>query len=79
MRYVGADMDIPWQKLQPETLTALIEEFVTREGTDYGWREVSHEAKVAQVRDLLAHGKIKLVFDAETESCDLREVKTRNS
>jgi uncharacterized protein len=67
-------MDIPWQELQPETLRALIEEFVTRDGTDYGEREASFETKVRQVRQLLETGKIKLVFDPETESCDLREV-----
>jgi uncharacterized protein YheU (UPF0270 family) len=69
-------MDIPWQELQPETLHALIEEFTTRDGTDYGEREISLEAKVKQVRKLLEAGKIKIVFDAETESCDLREVSS---
>jgi uncharacterized protein YheU (UPF0270 family) len=67
-------MDIPWQELQPETLHALIEEFATRDGTDYGEREISLEAKVKQVQKLLEAGKIKIVFDPETESCDLREV-----
>jgi uncharacterized protein YheU (UPF0270 family) len=67
-------MDIPWQKLQPETLLRLIDEFVTRDGTDYGIREASHETKLAQVERLLKDGKIKVVFDPETESVDLREV-----
>ena len=67
-------MDIPWQKIQADTLTSLIDEFVTRDGTDYGSREASHETKIEQVRDLLKTGKIKIVFDPETESCDLREV-----
>jgi uncharacterized protein YheU (UPF0270 family) len=65
-------MDIPWQELNPETLRSLIEEFITREGTDYGVQEVSLETKVKQVHRQLELGKIKLVFDAETESCDLR-------
>lgn len=68
-------MDIPWQRLDPETLRALVEEFVTRDGTDYGPREISHEAKVAQVLRLIETGKVRVVFDAETESCDLREAK----
>lgn len=70
-------MDIPWQELQPETLRALIEEFVTRDGTDYGEKEAAFETKVRQVHQLLVEGKIKIVFDPETESCDLREVKPR--
>jgi uncharacterized protein YheU (UPF0270 family) len=66
-------MDIPYQELQPETLRALIEEFITREGTDYGEREARHETKIEQVYTLLRAGKIKIVFDPETQSCDLRE------
>ena len=67
-------MDIPWQQLNPETLHALIEEFVTRDGTDYGATEAAHESKVRQVQKLLVDKKVKIVFDAETESCDIREV-----
>jgi uncharacterized protein len=67
-------MDVPWQELKPETLRAVIEEFVLRDGTDYGLKEATHETKVAQVERLLKLGKIKVVFDPETESCDLREV-----
>ncbi len=70
-------MDIPYQSLSPEALTALIEEFVSREGTDYGVREVAFETKCTQVRGLLEQGRIRIVFDAETESCDLREVGLR--
>jgi uncharacterized protein YheU (UPF0270 family) len=68
-------MDIDYQLLAPNTLQALIEEFVLREGTDYGQREVLLEAKVNQVFELLKKGKVKVVFDPETESCDLREVQ----
>jgi uncharacterized protein YheU (UPF0270 family) len=66
-------MDIPWQKLLPTTLNALIEEFVTRQGTDYGEQEMAQEFKVKQVHRLLLQGKVRVVFDPETESCDLRE------
>lgn len=68
-------MEIPWEQLKPETLRALAEEYVSREGTDYGTKEVSFDAKVGQVLKLLKDKKIKVVFDAETESCDLREIK----
>ena len=68
-------MDIPWQQLNSSTLLALIEEFITRDGTDYGEREASRETKIAQIQKQLEAGKIKIVFDAETESCDLREVR----
>ena len=67
-------MDISWELLQPATLQALIEEFVSRDGTDYGAKEINHETKVKQVYELLHSGKVKITFDAETESCDIREV-----
>lgn len=67
-------MDIPWDRLPPATLRALIEEYVSREGTDYGARERTFESKVEEIHSLLRDRKIKVVFDPETESCDLREV-----
>ena len=69
-------MNVPWQRLAPETLRALIEEFITREGTDYGRQERSFEAKIADVQRLLERGHAKIVFDAETQSCDIREVRS---
>ena len=68
-------MDIPWEQLEPETLRALISEFVSRDGTDYGVREASHETKVEQVYRLLKQKQVKIVFDPDTESCDIREVR----
>ena len=68
-------MIVPWQNLQSDTIRALAEEFVLREGTDYGEREVSLETKVSDVLKLLEEGSVEVVFDAETESCDLREKK----
>ena len=65
-------MNIPWQEIQPETLRAVIEEFVSRDGTDYGLKEVSFDSKVEEVHRLLKCGKARVVFDAETESCDIR-------
>jgi uncharacterized protein YheU (UPF0270 family) len=67
-------MNIPYQELEAETLRAIIEEFISREGTDYGAHEYSLEQKVQQVRDQLERGDIVLNFDPETESCDLQAV-----
>ena len=66
-------MNIPWRELRPATLRAVIEEFVSRDGTDYGHEETSLEAKVEEVYRLLGNGKVGVVFDAESESCDIRE------
>ncbi len=64
---------VPPEALAPETVRALIEEFVTRSGTDYGWAEASLEKKVRDVQGLLKRGEVEIVFDPNTESCDLRE------
>jgi len=62
-------MDVPHEQLAPETLRAVIEEFVTREGTDYGERIFSLDEKVALVMAQLKQRKAVLVFDEETETC----------
>ena len=64
-------IDVPWQQIAPETLDALIEEFVTRDGTDYGDVEVSQDRKAAQVREQLRRGEVVIVFDELSESVNI--------
>ena len=64
-------MEIPHQSLSPDTLQALIEEFVLREGTDYGETEVSLSQKSRQIMKQLDRGDIVIVFDPDTESCNI--------
>ena len=59
---------VPWKALPPDTLTNLIEEFVTRDGTDYGDQEVATSTKVEQVRTQLKQQEAFIVFDEVTES-----------
>lgn len=68
-------MDIPFEQLAPETLDNLIEEFVSREGTDYGHRDHSLADKVAQVRRQLESGRAKIVYDPQTQSCHILPVE----
>ena len=67
-------MEIPHNQLSEETLLAVIEEFISREGTDYGQRMYTFDEKVEMVKSQLISGEIKLFFDTETSSCNL--VKT---
>lgn len=55
-------MEIPWQQLDPDTLTNVLESFVLREGTDYGEAEKSLAEKVADVRAQLARNEVVLVY-----------------
>ena len=70
-------MNIPFQDLKVETLTAIVEEFISREGTDYGVHETSLEKKVQQVMNQLQRGEIVVTFDQESQSCDLQVVAER--
>jgi uncharacterized protein YheU (UPF0270 family) len=64
-------MIVPWQEIPPETLDNLIEEFVTRDGTDYGEQEIGTDTKVAQVREQLRRGQASVVFDDATETISI--------
>lgn len=61
-------MIIPHDQLSAEALAGLIEEFVTRDGTDYGMAEVSLETKVAQVRSALQAGRAVILYDDKDAS-----------
>ena len=62
---------VPYNQLSPEALHGVIEEFVTRDGTDYGEVEVSLETKIAQVLGQIKSGKAVIVFDQKTETCTI--------
>jgi uncharacterized protein YheU (UPF0270 family) len=64
-------VEVPADQLAAETLQAVVEAFVLREGTDYGWQEVSFAAKVSQVLRQLEHGDAQIVFDPATETVDI--------
>lgn len=59
---------IPWDALEADTLNAVIEEFITRHGTDYGAQEISLERKLAQVLAGLKGGHYLLLFDPDMGS-----------
>ncbi|PSW56988.1 YheU family protein [Photobacterium leiognathi] len=65
-------MIIPWQDIASETLTNLIEQFVLREGTDYGETEMSLESKVNVVLNQLKSGEAVIVFSELHESVDIK-------
>lgn len=64
-------MIIPVQQLSPETLQNLLEEYATRDGTDYGEREVSLEDKVSNLRRQLQSGEVVIWFEEGEESVNL--------
>ena len=64
-------VQIPVDALSRQALDGLIEEFVTRDGTDYGTEERSLDDKKDAVRRQLDCGEIVIVFDPETETSNI--------
>ena len=64
-------MEIPYQKLDPETLRGVISEYVTREGTDYGDRVFSLDEKIATVMHQLEQGLAKIEFDTKSQTSNI--------
>jgi len=63
-------MLIPAEMLESDTLTRLIEDFVTREGTDNG-DETPLETRIQRVRRALDKKQAVIVFDPESQQCQL--------
>ena len=67
-------MEIPYQKLAPETLNKMIKEFILREGTEYGETEYTIEQKINQVKKQLYSKQISIYFDHEDETFTIKHV-----
>jgi len=64
-------MLIPHDQLNPDTLHSLIENFVTRNGTDYGDIEVALQSKIEQVMRQLKSGDIVIVYNQDEACCNI--------
>jgi len=69
-------MIVPYNEISKEALQALIEDFVTRDGTDYGLEEMSMQEKSAHLLTLLESGKLLISYNEETQSCGLVSKET---
>ncbi|MBW2268327.1 MAG: YheU family protein [Deltaproteobacteria bacterium] len=63
--------ELPVDALSPEALRGLIEDFVTRDGTDYGAVERSIDDKIRDVLRQLESGEARIVFDPEGETASI--------
>ena len=64
-------MRIPYTKLSDDTLQGIVEEYVSREGTEYGSRDYSLDEKVKQVLAQIHCGDVVIEFDPDSQSCQL--------
>ena len=58
-------------KLSDGALNGVINEFISRGGTDYGAIEASPETKFRQVKQKLASGLAVLIYDDETQTTNI--------
>ena len=64
-------VEVPPGAVSPEALRGVIEEYVTRAGTDYGVSEKTLEEKLADVERQLASGDAIIVFDVDTGTTNI--------
>ena len=64
-------IEVPYKRLSSSALEGLIEEFVTREGTDYGHADQPFEKKVGSVVRALESGRAVVLYDEEAGSCNI--------
>ena len=62
---------VPHDNLTEEALQGLIEEFVTREGTDTGYTDGSLDENVEMVRRQLKRGEVLIVYDGDTQTANI--------
>lgn len=69
-RGLNKPMLIPFEQLAADTLTDLIQDFVTRDGMDNG-DETPLDVRIERVRLALDKKQAVIVFDVESQQCQL--------
>lgn len=64
-------IEVPFASLSAEAQEGVLNEFIYREGTDYGAVEASLERKQADIVRQIERGDVKLVFDPSSETVTL--------
>jgi uncharacterized protein YheU (UPF0270 family) len=64
-------VEIPLERINPDTLRNLISEFVTREWEEAGAISYTLDDKIEQVLRQLREGTAKVVFDTTSNSCNI--------
>jgi uncharacterized protein YheU (UPF0270 family) len=64
-------VEVPHERVAADVLRRMAEEFVTRDGTDYGAAEKTLDEKVANVRRELELGRAAIAYDAESDTINI--------
>jgi uncharacterized protein len=69
-------VEVPYARLDAAVLRRVVEEFVTRDGTDYGAAEKTLDQKVSDVTREIRSGRAALVFDGESLTMNVVQART---
>ncbi|MBT4522467.1 MAG: YheU family protein [Halieaceae bacterium] len=64
-------LEIPVSRIEPDVLQAMLEEFASRDGTDYSEQERSLAQKVESLQSQLSSGELAILYDTSGEHWDL--------
>ena len=64
-------IEVPYGQINPEALRSMIQEFVSRDGSDWGDPGCTLEEKVEQVFQQLKNRKARIVYDLKTETVNI--------
>lgn len=64
-------IEIPYDQIDPGTLRALVEEYITRDGTFYGNKEMPMDQKIDIVISQLRSGEATITWDRYLQSGDI--------
>jgi uncharacterized protein len=71
-------VEVPYEQIDADALRNMIEEFVTRDGADWGEVGCTLEGKVEQVLRQLGNRKVKVVFDLKSQTANIVVCLLRN-
>jgi len=69
--FMEEGVEVPFEKINPDTLKNLISEFVSRDWEEVGDSTATLDDKVNQVMLQLKMKKAKVVFDLRSETCNI--------
>jgi uncharacterized protein YheU (UPF0270 family) len=62
---------VPLERVDAGVLNSMLEDYASRDGTDYGFRELELGEKVASLQAQLRNGSLAIVYDLASEQWDL--------
>ncbi len=71
MNKSNTPVKIPYDQLSREALQGVIEQYISRDGTDSGHADVPFQRKAEQVLQKLKTGRAIILYDEATKSCNI--------